>query len=100
MSNHCQYCQRIFIRSHSAQRFCGKVRGRHVCKDAFHNTRRALSGDLSGARKDFLKRTQSIATPQNTTSVAQAIDPTYENSWETYINSIPFGSEESFQSPL
>jgi hypothetical protein len=99
MSNRCQYCQRPFIRSHPAQRFCGKVRGRHVCKDAYHNTRRALTGDLSQARRNFVKGRQ-VATPDNCTSVARAIDPHYESSWDQYVNSIPFGSEESFESPF
>jgi hypothetical protein len=98
MSNNCAYCGKGFIRSHPSQRFCGKRKGRHVCKDAFHNTRRVLSGDLSQARKDFLKRNQHpIATPQNTTSVQRAIREDHRDSWEQYVDSIHPFSEEAFQ---
>lgn len=58
MSDHCQHCGKRFIRNHPSQKFCGKIRGKHVCKDAFHNERRALTGDLSPARRRFLAQQQ------------------------------------------
>lgn len=37
----CLYCGRITRRRHSRQIFCPKnKRGRHLCKDRFHNQRR------------------------------------------------------------
>lgn len=48
MADRCAHCGRSFIRSHPSQKFCGKVRGKHVCKDAFHNARRAPVETVNG----------------------------------------------------
>lgn len=39
----CLYCHREFKKKHPSQKFCGKVKGRHICKDKYHNRKKILN---------------------------------------------------------
>lgn len=91
MSNNCAYCGKGFIRSHPAQRFCGKRKGRHICKDAFHNTRRALSGDVTPARRQFL------AQPVGEGHFTRVSDSPHSFTHDDYLDTVHPFSEEAIQ---